>query len=226
MATMRRSVRDASRPMAIDIHDTYKAHHARGRHHIRRKHSIKRHNSPHSPRAAIAQLPKLSKPISDEDNAPSLELDFIRQPYDRITLGQSIKIDVLVSLRYPQHVPSVQPIHLDYSPLITFTTLVAEGRNGEEIPMEASAILAQKTCDTVHSFQQPEKQVAALWHHFPDRLPLGFSSFTDLRITRTGVYRLRTTLMRTGGSAGDGVISLACIDSMPITVCPTLTRRR
>jgi hypothetical protein len=226
MATLQRSHRDASRPIAIDVHDTYKAHHSRGRHHIRRKQSVKQHGSPQSPRPPTVQIPKLAKPVPDEDNAPSLELDFIRQPYDKITLGQSTKIDILVSLRYPQQAPSVLPVHLDYSPFITFATLVAEGRNGERIPMEASAILAQKTCDTIHSFQQPEKQCVAFWHHFPDRLPLGFSSFTDLKITKTGVYRLRTTLMRTGGSAGDGAVSLACIDSMPITVCPPPTRRR
>lgn len=226
MAATRRTVRDAARPTAIDAKEAYKAHQSRDRHHLHRKQSTKRHDSPQSPQAASVHHRKLSDPSTDGGNAPSLELDFIHEPHERIVLGQPVKTDILVSLRYPQQVPSVHPTHLNYSPFITFATLVAEGRNGERSPLDATAIFAQKNCDTVHSFQQPEKQRAALWQHFPDRLPLGFSSFTDLRIARPGTYRIRVTLMRTGGSAEEGAVNLACIDSMPITVCPPSTRRR
>lgn len=150
----------------------------------------------------------------------------MHEPDDKITLGRPVKTDILVSLRYPQQSPSVHPLHLTYSRLITFTTLVAERRDGERVPMEPSALLAQKTCDTIHGFSQPEKQRAALWHYFPDRLPLGYSSFTDLKIAKPGIYRLRVTLMRTGGSAEEGAVNLACIDSAPISVSPPSTRRR
>jgi hypothetical protein len=129
-------------------------------------------------------------------------------------------------LRHPHQHPSVQPMHLNYSRLITFTTLVADDHNGERVPMEASALSAQKTCDTVHSIQEPEQQRSNLWHYFPDRLPLGYSSFPDLRIARPGTYRIRVTLMRTGGSAEEGAINVACIDSAPISVYPPSTRRR
>jgi hypothetical protein len=144
----------------------------------------------------------------------------------KIAIGRSVKVEVMVSLRLPQQPSSIHPMHLDYSRLITFATLVAEDQNGDLYPMEASALLTQKTCDTVHSFPHPDKQCAVFWHQSPHQLPLGFSSFPELRIARPGTYRIRVTLMRTGGSAEEGAINVTCIDSMPINVCPPPTRRR
>lgn len=223
MATLRTYSRDVSRPTAIDEMGDYETRHSRSKHQSRRKHRSRPQESPPAARAVATHPKKISDPIADRDNAPSLELDFMHGLEDRIAFGKSVRVDVLVSLRYPQQQPSVHPLHLDYSRLIAITTIVAEDQDGNRIPMDASTLAGQKTCDTVHSIQQAEKQ---LLHHFPDRLAMGYSSFPDLRIGRPGTYRIRVTMMRTGGSADEGAVNVACIDSNLITVLPPVTRRR
>lgn len=226
MASRRTSLRDVSRPIAVDDREPYELRRSRSKRQSRCKQRTKRHESA-QPTKVVQVYPKaISDPLPDRDDAPTLDLDFISQPDERVAFGKSVRVDVLVSLRYPHQDPSVHPMHLNYSRLITFTTLVADGHNGERVAMEASALSTQKTCDTVHSFQEPEQQQSSWWHYFPDRLPLGYSSFPDLRIARSGTYRLRVTLMRTGGSAEEGAVSIACIDSVPINVYPPSTRRR
>ena len=223
---MRTALRDVSRPTAVDEREAYEPHRSRSKRQSRRKQRAKHHDSAQPTRAVPVQPKTISDPVSDRDNAPKLGLDFLNQPDEKIAFGKSVKVDVLISLRYSHQRPSVRPMHLNYSRLITFTTLVADGHNGERVPMEASALSAQKTCDTIHSIQEPEQQRSSLWHYFPDRLPLGYSSFPDLRIARPGTYRIRVTLMRTGGSAEEGAINVASIDSVPISVYPPSTRRR
>ena len=225
MATIRTSLRDISRPTVLDERETYEPHRSRSKRQSCRRQRAKHHESVQPTRVVPVHNRTVWDPVSDDGNAPTLGLDFIRQPDEKIAFGKSVRVDVLVSLRHPHQHPSIQPMHLNYSRLITITTLVADGHNGERVPMEASALSTQKTCDTVHSIQEPEHQ-QSWWHHFPDRLPLGYSSFPELRIARPGTYRIRVTLMRTGGSADEGATNVACIDSLPISVYPPSTRRR
>lgn len=226
MASIRTSLRDASRPTAIDDRKAHEPHRSRSKRQSRCKQRTKHHESVHPTRAVPVHPKTIPDPVPEHDSVPMLGLDFISQPDKQIAFGKSVRVDVLVSLRYPHQHPSVQPMHLNYSRLITFTTLVADGHNGERVPMEASALSTQKTCDTVHSFQEPEQQQSSWWQYLPDRLPLGYSSFPDLRITRPGTYRVRVTLMRTGGSAEEGAVNVACIDTAPICVYHPTTRRR
>ena len=223
---MRTGLRDVSRPTVINEREAHEPHRSRSKRHSRRKQRTKHHESPKPTRVVPVHSLTISDSGSDYDIAPTLGIDFINQPDDKISFGKSVRADVLISLRYPNQRPSVQPMHLDYSRLVTFTTLVADSHNGERVPMEASALSAQKTCDTVHTIQEPDQQRSSWWHCFPDRLPLGYSSFPDLKIARPGTYRVRVTLMRTGSSAEEGAVSVACTDSAPISVYPPSMLRR
>jgi hypothetical protein len=225
MATIRTNFRDVSRPSAVDEREAYEPHRSRSKRQSRRRQRTKHHDSVQPTRVVPMHHKMDLDLLSESDNAPTLGLDFISQPDEKIAFGKSVRVDVVVSLRHPRQHPSVQPMHLNYSRLITFTTLVSDGHNGERVPMEASALSTQKTCDTLHSIQEPEHQ-QSWWDYFPDRVPLGYSSFPELRIARPGTYRIRVTLMRAGGSAEEGATNVTSIDSAPISVYPPSTRQR
>jgi hypothetical protein len=144
---------------------------------------------------------------------PQFELHVIGQPSRGIVLGVPVDTSVMVNLRFPSGGRQTNATSIDTSRLIAVASLVAEGRNGDRVPLEAGIMTGQNLFDSVHpaSYEYADR----LSTNDPCRLVLGYFSFPGLFIRQAGTYRIRTTLIQV---SEDGNKSVVSTDSEPIKV--------
>lgn len=149
---------------------------------------------------------------------PKWELDVIGQPHRVIPLGMEVEASVMVSLRFPTVDLANEGANVDTSRLVAVTSLVADTRSGDRVPVESSLLAGQKLFDSVHEI--PQEHVETMERNQPCRVILGYFTFSGLVIRQAGTYRLRTTLLQMTGSGASqqGGTALLAIDSESIKV--------
>ena len=157
---------------------------------------------------------------------PTLSLDIIGQPPSGVALGMPVETSILLSLRMPSGNSPQTCDDVDTSKYLAVSSLVADNRNGEWVPLEAGIMTGQKMFDSVHAI--PEDCLERMSYNQPQRLVLGYFSFPGMLIRQSGTYRIRTTLIKMSASENGGASSIIAIDSEPIKVerRPTATPRR
>ena len=145
----------------------------------------------------------------------SLELEVLVDPAKSIHLGTSVQTCIMVYLRLPTSDRVISANNINTSQLLGVTSLVADNRNGERIPLEPGLLSGQKMYDSVQPF--PDRY-GSLPYNDPCRQILGCFTFPDLLIRQAGNYRIRTTLVQMDGSSERGATSLFCVDSDSIRV--------
>ncbi|TKA25338.1 hypothetical protein B0A50_06242 [Salinomyces thailandicus] len=182
------------------------------------QHRSKRDSSNRSPKKDSTHRRKQTSSQSSESSAerPHFELDVIGQPPRGVALGLPVETSVMISLKLPEPDQSVDADSVDTSRLFAVASLVADGRSGERVPLEAGIMTGQKMFDSVHAI--PDECADRLASNQPSRLVLGYFSFPGLLIRQSGTYRIRTTLIKTSSSGPDGGSSIVAVDSEPIKV--------
>ena len=222
--TQRSYLRDRSGPRAVDggrgrdkIRNASRSHKDGD---DREKHRSKRHELSRSPKKESSHRRKVSNHNSPSTNVtaerPSFELHIIAPPAQSIPLGLPVQMSIMISLRLPSSDQVISANSVDTSRLLALTSLVAENRNNERIPLEPGLLSGQKMYDSVQPFS--EDDAAALARSDPCRLHLGYFAFPDLLIRQAGTYRIRTTVMKMDASPDSGATSLLEVDSEPIKV--------
>ncbi|KAK3719928.1 hypothetical protein LTR37_004051 [Vermiconidia calcicola] len=218
-------LRETSGPQAVDSGSGREKHHGSSRRtkegDDRERHRSKRNESQRSPKKEPGHRRKVSNPQpANMSNVPaekpSLELDVTGQPSKGIQLGVPVEKSVMLSLRLSASDQVINASNVDTERLFAVTSLVADTRSGDRVPLEPGVLSGQKILDSVHPI--PEHCAATLARNHPCRLALGYFSFPGLLIRQAGTYRIRTTLVKTGGSADAGATSLLSVDSEPIKV--------
>ena len=215
-------LRDGSGPQPVDVsHGRDKGRSSSGRRKEgddREKHRPKRNDSQRAPSHETNLQRQTTSPQNTNIAAErsSLELDVIGQPARGIQLGMPVETSVMISLRMPAADRVISTNNIDTSSLFALTSLVADTNNGERMPLEPGSLSGQKMFDSVHPI--PEQCADTLARNDPCRLALGYFSFPGLLIRQAGTYRLRTTLVKMGGTAEAGATSLVAVDSEPISV--------
>ena len=211
-------LRDSSGPRAVSAGNGYRngaRHHKHGD--DGDKHCSKRSNSHRSTEkdSSHHHRRKVSNPPYVDDGAERafFELDVIEQPVRGIQLGMSVEASVMISLRLPSSGRVSTGCDVDTSQLLAVTSLVADSRDGELVPMEAGTLTGQKQYDSVHPL--PSDCAEDLARSQPHRIALGYFSFPGLLIRQSGTYRIRTTLFKMGDNGASSILST---DSVPIKV--------
>lgn len=213
-------LRDAYGPRAVESSngkDKSRIRRRKDRDHRDRHHS-KSNDSHRAAKKDSAHRRKRSTTTSAPSciEQPSLQLDVVLQPLPVIQLGMTIETSVLISLFQSLPEQSIKPRDVDTSSLFTVVSLISTEEDQQKIPLEAGSVSGQKLFDSVHpmptdgSYAPP--QVGSL------RAALGYCSFPQLLIREAGTFRLRVTLIKTGGSLDDGATSLQHVDSEPVKV--------
>ncbi|KAH9837417.1 hypothetical protein Tdes44962_MAKER08340 [Teratosphaeria destructans] len=188
-------------------HDSGDKEHRRAKRDSRDPRSPKKesnHRRKHSP----------SRPEDGSVQRARFELDIIGQPPGALALGMPAETSVMLSLRLPSSDRSVSA-EVDTSKLLAVSSLVADSRSGERVPLESGIMTGQKMFDSLHSI--PDGCADRLASNEPCRLALGYFSFPGLLIRQSGTYRIRTTLIKMSSSGGGGT-SVAFVDSEPIRI--------
>jgi hypothetical protein len=179
-------------------------------------HRSKQESSRKTPKETTHQ--RRHSPVRTEE-APieraQYELDVIGQPPKGVALGIPVETSVMLSLRLSSPNGAVGT-EIDTSRLFAVTSLVADSRSGERLPLESGIMTGQKMFDSVHSI--PDECAERLASNEPCRLALGYFSFPGLLIRQSGTYRIRTTLIRMNSSGTAGGSSIVAVDSEPIKV--------
>lgn len=141
------------------------------------------------------------------------DLDVIEQPVRNVTLGSTIDISVLISLRTSERGLSAHAP--DTSRLFAVTSLISDNRHGDRVPLEAGTMTGQKMFDSIH--QIPDHCSERIGRNQSCRVALGYFSFPGLLIRQPGLYRVRTTLISMSASSSGGT-SVGVVDSDVIKV--------
>lgn len=181
------------------------------------QHRSKRDSAQRSPKKESSHRRKRSNSQNNDQppERPSFELHVIGQPKKDIALGAPVETSVMISMRLPTPNLNTNASSIDTSKLFAVTSLVADSRSGDRMPLEAGLLTGQKMFDSVHSM--PDECAERLASREPCRLVLGYFTFPDLVIRQPGSYRIRTTLIKMNCTGGMGT-SIVAVDSDPIKV--------
>lgn len=184
----------------------------------KRTHRSSGHKSSSKSESSHRRKSSSSQPSTKAPTRPTWELDVIGQPHRVVPLGMEVEASVMVSLRFPTADRASEGANVDTSRLVAITSLVADTRSGERVPVESNLLAGQKLFDSVHEI--PLEHVETMERNQPCRVVLGYFTFSGLLIRQAGTYRLRTTLLQMAGSGASqqGGTAVLAVDSEPIKV--------
>lgn len=148
-------------------------------------------------------------------------MDMIVQPPSAAQLGTTLQPPVTVRLRNLNSESAEDADNAETANLLAVATLTSDSINDSANPVDPNSLLGGRRFDSIHPFTGEEDDLHS--YDTAETRGVGYVSFPDLVIRQEGTYRIRVTLIKIRGAAGEvpafsGGSSVQAIDSNPITV--------